>query len=133
MTKYLNGDGPMPDFDPGVLPPTDAEELAQLRAWKAEQMEVLAQLQLEECAKYLPVQLGESIPAAILPALKLAMEPKPPLFSVDMESGDAKPIYPPDAHAVIKAANRPQTSNIHIRMVVNGDLVTFDGSWLKAL
>ena len=39
----------------------------------------------------------------------------------------------PEAAAAIKAAKRPQTSNIQIKMVVNGDLVTFDGSWLRDL
>ena len=133
------------------------EELQQLRAWKAEQMEVLAQLQLEECAKYLPVQLGDSIPAAILPALKAAAEEETEedreerqkyIAAYEAEiarSGPAvsfqrfeippvnSPIPTTAAYAAIKAAKRPQTSNIQIKMVVNGDLVTFDGSWLKEL
>ena len=110
------------------------EELAQLRAWTAEQMEVLAQLQLEECAKYLPVQLGESIPAAILPALKSAAD-YAPMYSARMVDGDTvvEPVLPEASRDAIKAAKRPQTSNIHIRMVVNGDMVVFDGSWLKEL
>jgi hypothetical protein len=40
---------------------------------------------------------------------------------------------PDAAREPIKAAGRPQTSNVQIRMLVNGEVTWFDGSWLKEL
>ena len=46
------------------------KQVTELSKWKAEQLEVLRQLNLEEIAKELGIPLGQTIPDKILPAIK---------------------------------------------------------------
>lgn len=55
--------------DTDVRGPGLEEELRALRDWKASALEVLGDLQLQEVAKVLDIQLGERIARQVLPKI----------------------------------------------------------------